>query len=160
MKPCRRCGGEKTPGAGAGRRYCDACPPELRRAERLAARRKPCTVCDGPKEPGPHSPYCRACAAVKAEEEKERRRERRRERRGGGRVAVEPFREAFLRSQMTKTDLARILGWYNGERGGIPKADTARVSRVVGLNGQRAVNYRTAAVVGPALGLDPVEFGM
>lgn len=122
---------------------------------------KPCRRCGGAKAPGWNGVYCPACSATAREEAKDKHAERMRERRNGGRVPVGYFREVFEVSSMTKTDLAHALGWYGGRYpSGTPKPDTARVSRAVGMNGQRAVNRTTALRVGSALGLDPVDFGV
>ena len=73
------------------------------------------------------------------------------------RVALAPLREAFLRSELTPSDVARRVGY---ERGGRP--DTLRVRRVLGLTDEpkSAVNYDVAMLLVRALDIDPASVGV
>lgn len=151
MKPCRRCGGEKGP--GMRRHYCDVCQPIARQEYILRKKqrpeRKPCRRCGGPKEDSRHGCwYCETCAVIVTEENKW----------APVSVSNDALRDAFLRSGMKKAEVAHALGWYAGlHPTGTLKADTTRVARAVGLNGQRTVHRPTAIKVGTVLGLDPVD---
>ena len=81
------------------------------------------------------------------------------------RVPVAPLREAYLRSGLRLSDVARAAGWMNPDG----HADTSRVARRLGLvpwasrgtaTVAQAVNYETAVVLVRALGHDPVDFGV
>jgi hypothetical protein len=67
-------------------------------------------------------------------------------------VPVAPLREAFLRSGLTATEVARAAGWVRHQ------ADCARVARSLGLRGsQEFVTYANALVLADAIGVDPVD---
>ena len=81
------------------------------------------------------------------------------------RVSVEPLREAFLRSGLTLSELARRCGWvHNG------KADVSGTARRLGLEPQRIrgglgrktelIDYERAVAVVKALDVDPVDVGV
>lgn len=83
-------------------------------------------------------------------------------------VPVAPLREAFLRSPLSRTELALALGWeHNG------RPDGTRVERALGLvptpvspkdgggsNIRQSVKYKTAVAICRALGLAPVDFDL
>lgn len=85
------------------------------------------------------------------------------------RVSNEPFREAFLRSTTTASDIARAVGWFSTN--GAP--DGPRVTRALGLSNtsvstskgggsqvRKSISYETALLLAEALCLDPYEAGI
>jgi len=150
LKPCRRCGGPKP--RGRRRQLCDECR-EVARVERAGRHIPlPCRRCGGMKPRRRGVRYCDECRRL-AEAER-RRRERLR-------VPVDPLREAFQRSGMTPSELARALGWemeHCGRR--TPQPDTTRVQRRLGIKADnRFVNRATAEAIVEAMGYAPVDFG-
>lgn len=89
------------------------------------------------------------------------------------RVPLGPLRERFLMLEedglMSRTQLARQLGWYRSAppsqraRGQHRLPDTSRVSRILGLVPGRPklyIRYSTATVLCRALDVDPVDLGL
>lgn len=79
------------------------------------------------------------------------------------RVPVEPLQRAFHESGLTLTQVCRRLGWITGKRKR-NSADTARLSRALGLKPQTAHKARyvnrnlemtNAYAIARAIGLDP-----
>lgn len=90
-------------------------------------------------------------------------------------VDLEPLRARFLELEsndlISRTELARVLGWYREPSSGNQRSqrhhglvpDTGRVTRVLGLkSGQskRHVSYDNAVRLCRALHLDPVDVGV
>ncbi len=83
------------------------------------------------------------------------------------RIPVEPIREAFQRSGLTLSELAKEAGLTARDKGK-PKADTSRAARMLGLKAQKSgdgfhyinqfMRYENALRLVRAMGLDPVDF--
>lgn len=91
-----------------------------------------------------------------------------------------PLREAFLRSEMTASDVCRAIGWVRtcqrrGRRTLQTSGQTSRLKRALGLasswhnrpygrrryeSTQSHLSYGTAVSIALALGVDPVEVGL
>ncbi len=65
------------------------------------------------------------------------------------------LRDAYTRSGLTYSEVARNAGWEYGK--GTRKPDTRRVSRYLA---QRYVQYETAVNFVRACDLDPVDYGL
>lgn len=95
------------------------------------------------------------------------------------RLPVEPFAEAFLRSRMQFTDLAKIMGWYRNQtchrnkQKVYRRADATKAARVLGLRsysgGRRGtdVRYKNTTIseehawkLMRIFDLDPVDVGL
>ena len=94
---------------------------------------------------------------------------------GSDLVDLEPLRARFLELEsnnlMSRTELARALGWYREPSSGNQRShryhglvpDTGRVTRVLGLKSghpKRQVSYDNAVRLCRALHLDPVDVGV
>ena len=88
-------------------------------------------------------------------------------------VSLEPIRARFLHLEavgsITRGDVARALGWLRSappsQRAGgrCTMVDTGRVSRVLGIKGERpqqSVCYDTAVKLCRVLSMDPVDAGV
>lgn len=83
------------------------------------------------------------------------------------RVPVALIREAFQRSGLTLSELAKEAGLMSRD-GNRMKPDTSRVARMLGLTFQQSgtghcyvasfIRHDTAAKIVRAMGLDPVDF--
>jgi hypothetical protein len=74
-----------------------------------------------------------------------------------GEYDIEPFREAFERSGLTITEVARRLGWT--------RPDQDRAGKALGLHRDHGTYhsklcYSTAMELCKALGVDPIDVGM
>lgn len=82
-------------------------------------------------------------------------------------VSIAPLREAFERTGLTATEVARSLNWYD-HRG---RADGQRVKRALGILPSamgrgcgskciRSTSYERAVKLADAIGIDPVDVGL
>lgn len=78
-------------------------------------------------------------------------------------VSNGPLREAFMRSPLSQSELARRLGWMR------VTPDYVRVRRALGLKRdnagapsrwRREIDYDTAVSMCRAMGVDPVDVGL
>lgn len=75
-------------------------------------------------------------------------------------VLVEPFREAFEKSEMTLTELAVKLGWYLPDRQRVKRTLGLRRGRGENKPMQRFVTEETALKLMEIFSLDPVDVGL
>lgn len=73
-----------------------------------------------------------------------------------GEIDIAPIREAFERSGLTLTEVARRLGWT--------RPDQPRIGRALGYHRdhgrlRQQVTYETAVQLCRAIGIDPVDVG-
>jgi hypothetical protein len=82
----------------------------------------------------------------------------------GDEVPIAPFRDAFLASGLSYSELARRMGWT------LVKPDVQKVRRQLGLAGSQGLvyndkprefmHYDIAVKLAEALDIDPVEVGL
>lgn len=101
-KPCRRCGGEKS--SGAGRAYCDACDvsrakPILKGERPPTGQRRPCSRCGGEKPAGKGRRFCPACEKVGSAVPPETRR---------------VMARLYVRGSLSVNEVARRTNWSMG----------------------------------------------